>query len=239
MAGNREKVSPRAHTTGASHQAEMRFRDRTDAGRRLAQALSGYRGQEGVVLALPRGGVVLGAEIARALGMPLDLVIPRKIGHPLSPEYGIAAVTDSGELVTNPWEVSQMDPEWFKRSVERERAEAVRRRTRYLGGRAPLPLEGKVAILVDDGIATGLTMEAAIRDVKRRRPARLVVAVPVAPADTAERLRAQVDDFVALDIPELYLGAVGAYYDHFPQVSDDEVIALLAPSGTAAGRDDN
>ncbi len=182
---------------------------------------------------------MLGAQIARALGMPLDLVIPRKIGHPLSPEYGIAAVTESGELVTNPWEVSQVDSAWFKRAVARERAEAERRRARYLGGRAPLPLEGKIAILVDDGVATGLTLEAAIRDVRRRRPARLVAAVPVAPADTAERLRAQVDDFVALDVPELYLGAVGAYYDHFPQVSDEEVIALLAPFSPASGHDDN
>jgi predicted phosphoribosyltransferase len=214
----------------------MRFRDMTDAGQRLAERLLAYRGQEGVVLALPRGGVVLGAEIARALDMPLDLVIPRKIGHPLSPEYGIAAVTESGEIVTNPWEVSQVDPQWFQNAVARERAEAARRRRRYLGDRAPLPLAGEIAILVDDGIATGLTMEAAIRDVKRQRPARLVVAVPVAPADTAERLRAQVDDFVALLVPEFYLGAVGAYYDHFPQVSDEEVIALLESAGSRQDR---
>jgi predicted phosphoribosyltransferase len=214
----------------------MRFRDRTDAGQRLAERLLAYRGQEGVVLALPRGGVVLGAEIARALDMPLDLVIPRKIGHPLSPEYGIAAVTESGEIVTNPWEVSQVDPQWFQNAVARERAEAARRRRRYLGDRAPLPLAGEIAILVDDGIATGLTMEAAIRDVKRQRPARLVVAVPVAPADTAERLRAQVDDFFALLVPEFYLGAVGAYYDHFPQVSDEEVIALLESAGSRQDR---
>jgi predicted phosphoribosyltransferase len=145
-------------------------------------------------------------------------------------------VTESGEIVTNPWEVSQVDPQWFQNAVARERAEAARRRRRYLGDRAPLPLAGEIAILVDDGIATGLTMEAAIRDVKRQRPARLVVAVPVAPNDTAERLRAQVDDFVALLVPEFYLGAVGAYYDHFPQVSDEEVIALLESAGSRQDR---
>jgi predicted phosphoribosyltransferase len=217
----------------------MRFKDRADAGRWLAQALAAYEGKDGVVLALPRGGVVLGAEIARALRMPLDLVIARKLGHPLSPEYAIGAVTEDGETVYNPWEVSQVDAEWFRRQVERERAEARRQREHYLGGRPPLPLAGRIAILVDDGIATGLTMEAAIHDARRRKPARLVAAVPVAPQDTAERLGRMVEEFVALDIPEPYLGAVGAYYDYFPQVGDDEVIALLAEAGKKTESDKN
>lgn len=211
----------------------MRFRDRTDAGKRLATALASYAGQAGVVLALPRGGVVLGVEVADKLGMPLDLVIPRKIGHPQQPEYAIAAVAENGELAANDAEVRRVDPKWFRETVAREQAEARRRRGLYVGGRAPLALAGKLAILVDDGIATGLTMFAAIRDVKQRGPARTVVAVPVAPADTVAQLRREVDAVVTLDEGEYFLGAVGAYYDDFPQVSDDEVVALMrryAPS---------
>lgn len=205
----------------------MRFKDRTDAGRKLAQALDSYANQDGVVYALPRGGVVLGVEVARALRMPLDLLIPRKLGHPLQPEYAIGAVVESGEMVVNQWEVSRVDPQWFKHEVEAERHEARRRRELYLGGRAPAAVQGKVAIIVDDGIATGLTMEVAIRDARHRAPGRLVVAVPVAPPETVERLAREVDEFVVLDRSPYYLGAVGAYYDYFAQVSDDEVVALL------------
>ena len=212
----------------------MHFRDRAEAGRLLAQALKKYQKQDGVVYALPRGGVVLGVEVARALAMPLDLLIPRKIGHPLQPEYAICAVVESGEMVCNQQEVARVDPQWFRREVEAERQEARRRRELYLGGREPSPVEGKTAIIVDDGIATGLTMEVSIRDALRRRPAYLVVAVPVAPPDTVERLSREVDEFVVLDPSPYYLGAVGAYYDHFLQVTDDEVIALLRSVAPAA-----
>jgi len=205
----------------------MRFRDRADAGKQLAQALKKYQRQDGVVYALPRGGVVLGAIVARALDMPLDLLIPRKIGHPLQPEYAICAIVENGELVCNQQEVARVDPSWFEQVVAAERHEARRRRESYLGGREPAPVEGKTAIVVDDGIATGLTMEVAIRDVKRRQPAHLVVAVPVAPPDTVERLSREVDDFIVLDRARYFLGAIGAYYDRFDQVTDEEVIALL------------
>jgi putative phosphoribosyl transferase len=209
----------------------MRFADRTDAGRRLGEALARYRGRQGVVYALPRGGVVLGVEVARALAMPLDLVIPRKIGHPHQPEYAIGAVAESGELACNEAEVARVDAAWFEHAVEREKLEARRRRALYTGGRAPLDARDKTAIIVDDGIATGLTMMAAILDVKRFRPAQVVVAVPVVPADTAARLGRLVDDVVAVQVEEYYLGAVGAYYDEFHQVSDDEVIALMQDVG--------
>ncbi|MBI3570918.1 MAG: phosphoribosyl transferase [Gammaproteobacteria bacterium] len=205
----------------------MRFRNRTDAGRKLAQALKKYQNQDGVVYALPRGGVVLGAIVARDLRMPLDLLIPRKIGHPIQPEYAICAVVENGEMVCNQQEIARVDPQWFRQEVEAERNEARRRRESYLGARAPAPVEGKTAIVVDDGIATGLTMEVAIRDARRRKPARLVVAVPVAPPDTVERLSREVDEFVVLDRSLYYLGAVGAYYDSFYQVTDEEVIAML------------
>jgi len=214
----------------------MHFRDRVDAGKQLAQALKKYQKHDGVVYALPRGGVVLGVEVARALGMPLDLLIPRKIGHPRQPEYAIGAVVENGEMVCNQQEVARMDPQWFRQEVEAERQEARRRRELYLGGREPAPVEGKTAIIVDDGIATGLTMEVAIRDARQRRPAHLVVAVPVAPPETVERLAREVNEFLVLDPSPYYLGAVGAYYDHFLQVTDEEVIALLrsaAPAGQA------
>ncbi len=212
----------------------MHFRDRVEAGRQLAQALKKYQKHDGVVYALPRGGVVLGVEVARALNMPLDLLIPRKIGHPLQPEYAICAVVENGEMVCNQQEVARVDPQWFQREVEAERQEARRRRELYLGGREPSPVEGRTAIIVDDGIATGLTMEVSIRDALRRRPARLVVAVPVAPPDTVERLSREIDEFVVLDPSPYYLGAVGAYYDYFPQVTDEEVIALLRSVSPAA-----
>lgn len=207
----------------------MRFRDREDAGRQLAEALKEkYKGREGVVYPLPRGGIPLGLEVARVLEMPLGLIIPRKIGHPFSSEYAICAVSEGGETVCNEREVAKVDPEWFKSRVEEERQESRRRRERYLPGRDPLPLEGKTAILVDDGIATGLTMRAAIRDARERKAAQVVVAIPVVPKDTAERLKLEVDDVVALSIDAFYLGAVGAYYDSFNQLTDEEVIAMMS-----------
>ncbi|WP_026280539.1 MULTISPECIES: phosphoribosyltransferase [unclassified Thioalkalivibrio] len=205
----------------------MRFRDRNEAGERLARALDRYRGQPGVVYALPRGGVPLGAAVARHLGMPLDLLIPRKIGHPFHPEYAICAVPEHGERVCNPREAERVDPDWLEQAEARERSEARRRRELYCTAPAP-EVTGKMAIIVDDGIATGLTMRAAIRDARQRRPRQLVVAIPVAPAETAALLETEADELVTLDIPEYFRGSVGAYYEDFEQTSDDEVIALLA-----------
>ncbi len=216
----------------------MRFKDRTDAGVKLAGLLAEkYARADGIVYALPRGGVVLGIEIARHLNMPLDLIIARKIGHPYNPEYAIGAVTEHGAPVVNTDEVARLPQDWFKMQVKLQRQEAQRRHEVYLDGREPLSCRGKTAIVVDDGIATGLTMEAAIRDLKRRHPARIVLAVPVAPADTAAKFRGEVDDLVALDLPAYYLGGVGAYYDYFPQLADEEVIALLRTVSTAVAAD--
>lgn len=206
----------------------MYFMNRADAGLQLAARLLKFKGQDGVVFALPRGGVILGAEVARRLGMSLDLVTARKIGHPLSSEYGIAAVTETGDLATNAAEIRRVDQSWFQRAVLEQQQEAHRRYRKYLGDRPRVPVTGKLAILVDDGIATGLTMEAAILQVRKHEPSRLVVAVPVVPHDTAARLRRLVDEVVAVDIPAHYLGAVGAYYEDFRQVSDDDVIKVLA-----------
>ncbi|WP_018872949.1 phosphoribosyltransferase [Thioalkalivibrio sp. ALJ16] len=214
----------------------MHFRDRNDAGEQLAAALEHYRGQPGVIYALPRGGVPLGVAVARHLGMPLDLLIPRKIGHPFHPEYAICAVPEYGERVCNAREAASVDQDWLQRAEARERSEARRRRQLYCAGPGP-DVQGKLAIIVDDGIATGLTMRAAIRDARQRQPGRLVVAIPVAPADTAALLEVEVDELVTLDTPEYYRGSVGAYYENFEQTTDDEVILLLA-SATGARKPD-
>ncbi|GGO76992.1 phosphoribosyltransferase [Marinobacterium nitratireducens] len=205
----------------------MRFHDRRDAGIQLATALERYRDHPGIVFPLPRGGVTLGVEVARALQMPLDLIVPRKIGHPANPEYAICAVAECGELLCNEAERARVDPDWLRQQVEREQHEARRRRAHYMDGREPLNASGATAILVDDGIATGLTMEAAIRDARQRNAATIVVAIPVVPPDTYRRLKTEVDDVVALEVPEVYRGAVGAYYDDFEQVTDAEVIVML------------
>ncbi|MBI3963922.1 MAG: phosphoribosyl transferase [Candidatus Kerfeldbacteria bacterium] len=205
----------------------MQFANREDAGRQLAEALRRFHGNETVVFALPRGGVVLGAEVARVLKAPLTLSIPRKVGHPVNPEYAVCAVTERGAPVCNEQEVASLDPAWLERAIAAERKEAARRRSTYLGTKKAVSGTGKVALIVDDGVATGLTMRAAIRDVRDRKPARLVVAIPVVPADTARLLRKEADELVVLAEPAFFRGAVGAYYDDFPQVTDDEVIALL------------
>jgi putative phosphoribosyl transferase len=203
------------------------FRDRKDAGQQLAAALSHYRNGSAVVYALPRGGVVLGAEISRALEAPLDLIVVRKIGHPLSPEYAIGAVAEDGYLVTNPDEVSSLDEQWLKRAASVELKEAKRRRALFLGDRKPVAVKGKVAILVDDGLATGLTMLAAIHEIRKRGPREIVVAVPVAAAETAQRVRLEVDHLAVLHIPQGFFGAIGAFYEDFDQVPDEEVVALM------------
>jgi len=205
----------------------VHFKNRVDAGRQLAALLRKFRGHAGVVYALPRGGVPVGAEVARELGLPLDIVTARKIGHPDSPEYAVGAVTEGGELAVNRDEIEHLDKHWFERAVAAQREEARHRRTAYYGKRPRPDVAGKVAIVVDDGIATGLTMEAAILELRRYKPGHLVMAVPVAPADTAARLGRLVDEFIAVETPVDYLGAVGAYYADFEQVSDAEVIALL------------
>lgn len=205
----------------------MRFRNRVDAGDALAQALSGYRDSNAVIYALPRGGVVVGKVIARALHVPLDLVIARKIGHPMNPEYGIGAVSESGLLECNEVECARVDPQWFSAARDRERMEARRRRAHYLGDRASISATGKTAILADDGIATGLTMFVAIDEIASQHPREIIVAVPVIPPETYEHLRQRVDRVVAVEIPLSFLGAVGAYYEDFTQVGDDMVVRLL------------
>jgi putative phosphoribosyl transferase len=210
---------------------EALFEDRRDAGRQLARALAHHRQNDPVVLTLPRGGVPVGFEVAKALGAPLDVLIVRKIGAPGHPELGIGAVIDGGapQLVLNDDVIRHVRPEaaYIEEEKRRQLAEIERRRRRYLGDRPAVPVEGRTVIVVDDGIATGGTVKAALRGVAGSRPARLVLAVPVAPADSLAELARDCDDVVCLATPEPFL-AVGAHYRDFTQTEDDEVVRLLA-----------
>lgn len=207
----------------------MRFRDRTEAGKLLAEKLKKYKNKAVIVYALPRGGVVTAVEIARYLHAPLDLIITRKISHPRSPEYAIAATAENGHIVGSRREFVSVDEKWLEEEIERERQEAARRRKKYLHGRDMLSPEGKIAILVDDGVATGLTLRVGVIELKHHNPSKLIVAVPVVPKSAAEILKTETDELVALEIPsdDRFLGAVGAYYDSFTQVEDQEVMRIL------------
>ena len=206
----------------------MQFVDRSDAGHKLAQALRPF-GHDAVVYALPRGGVILGAEVARDLGAPMDLILVRKIGHPSDPEYAIGAVADDDEPILDPDSSGTVNDSWLRTAVGRAHAENARRRRMYFppGYLSPV-IEGRTAILVDDGIATGFTMQAAIHAIREHDPERVVVAVPVAPAGAIVRLLEVADDVVVLDRPREYLGSVGRHYLYFPEITDQEVIAALS-----------
>jgi len=203
---------------------------REEAGRRLAQRLLHLRGQDVVVLALPRGGVPVAAEIAKALGAPLDLLFVRKIGLPWHPELAYAAVVDGSppEVVIND-DVARYEPmsdDELEQATRDEVAEIDRRRNAYMAGRAPLDVTGRTAIVVDDGLATGTTARAALQGLRRRQPSRLVLAVPVAPEDTVHELASLVDEIVCLDMPEPFR-AIGLHYEDFHQLDDEEVLAIL------------
>ena len=208
----------------------MLFANRREAGRQLAQRLLALTDNNPVVLALPRGGVPVGLEIARALSAPLDLVLVRKIGAPNQEELALGAVADGEhpELVTDPDLVDQLDisPEYLAEARSTALRELERRRRVYLGDRQPVDVAGRTAIIVDDGVATGATMLAALRATRRRGPARLVLAVPVASPDALRRLRREADETVCLDTPADFF-AVGQFYGAFPQLRDGEVIKLL------------
>jgi putative phosphoribosyl transferase len=208
----------------------MTFRDRSDAGRQLARALSGYKKRHAVVLALPRGGVPVAAEVAAALDAPLDLILVRKIGVPDQPELAMGAVVDGAApiVVRNEEmiELSGTTANEFEAACATELAEIERRRELYIGERARAEIAGQVVIVIDDGIATGATTRAALQAIRRRKPKELVLAVPVAPGETIAKLRGEVDALICLETPEFF-GAIGYFYDDFRQVSDREVIAIL------------
>ena len=210
-----------------------RFHDRREAGRLLAQKLQAYAGRpEVLVLALPRGGVPVAAEVAQALGAPLDVFLVRKLGVPGHEELAMGAVASGGLGVLNADVVSGLRiPESVIRTVAaREQQELVRREELYRGDRPPREVRGRTVILVDDGLATGATMLAAIRALKQQPPARVVVAVPTASAETCEALKAEADEVICGITPEPFV-AVGQWYEDFSQTSDAEVRDLLASPG--------
>lgn len=211
-----------------------RFRDRREAGRALAAQLGAYANRSDViVLALPRGGVPVAYEVARALRAPLDVFIVRKLGLPGQEELAMGAVASGGVRVLNEplVRVLGITDRVIDGVASRERQELARREQLYRGDRPPLDVRGRIVILVDDGLATGATMHAAVAALRRQQPARIVVAVPVAAPETCERLRLVADDVLCLTTPAEFQ-SVGIWYDDFAQTSDDEVRSLL---GRAAG----
>lgn len=208
----------------------MPFKDRSDAGQRLATALAKYKDRDPVILALPRGGVPVAAEVAARFNAPLDLILVRKVGVPFQPELAMGAVVDGGApLVVRNEDVIRLagiDDADFKAVCDRELAEIERRRQRYLGSRERVEVAGRTAIVIDDGIATGATTRAALRATRMRKPKRLILAVPVAPTDSLAMMRHEADDVVCLEDYTSF-GAIGFYYSDFWQVSDEEVIELL------------
>jgi putative phosphoribosyl transferase len=207
------------------------FRDRRDAGIQLAERLKHYKDCEGVVvLALPRGGVVTGFEIARYLNAPLDVIIVRKLGFPGQPELAIGAISETETVVLNQAIIAYgVSDDYIQGEISRQKEEINRRVKLYREGKGILELEGKAIILVDDGVATGATVKAAIATLKKEKIKKLVVAVPVAPPGTADELKEMADELVCLERPWDFM-AVGSYYDDFTQVSDKEVVELLQKS---------
>jgi putative phosphoribosyl transferase len=212
-----------------------RFEDRRDAGRRLAERLLPLTGEEPVVVGLPRGGVPVAEEVATALGAPLEILSVRKLGAPHNAEYGIGAIAEDGTRVFDPEALAVLgiDNRTLESIVAGETAELRRRVAAYRGDRAPMPLGRRTVIVVDDGVATGVTDTAALRAIRRHRPRRLVLAVPVCPPDSLARLRGEADDIVCLATPARLQG-VGQWYRDFSQVSDHEVIAALDATRNAA-----
>jgi putative phosphoribosyl transferase len=209
----------------------MKFADRSDAGCRLAGKLTHLRERQPVILALPRGGVAIGFEIAQALDAPLDIVLVRKIGVPWQPELAVGAVTDGAApetFIDRHLAATLNVPEnYLQEETARQLAEIERRREIYRAGRPRPEISGRTAIAVDDGIATGATMRVAVQAIRRQEPAHLVLAVPVAPPDTLAALGTAADETVCLETP-IGLGAIGFYYRDFHQLTDAEVTDLLA-----------
>ena len=212
------------------------FEDRRDAGRKLAGKLSRFRDERCVVFGLPRGGVPVGYEISRALGAPLDVFVSRKLGAPGQPEFGIGAVATGGVRILSTDVIRRLgiSEEYIERITAQEVAEVDRRLRFFRGERPEPPVEGLTAILVDDGLATGVTARAAVEALRQRRPGRLILAAPVCAAQTADLFRSRVDELVCLALPS-DLGAIGLWYKNFEQTSDEEVMQLLVKARNERG----
>lgn len=207
----------------------MLFKNRSEAGQQLAEQLIQYKDNPRVVvLGLPRGGVVVAFKIAKTLNLPLDLVVPRKIGAPGNPEFAIGAITEDGEGIFDEQVIStyNISKDYIDQTVAKEKKEAQRRLELYRGDRPPLDLKNKIAILVDDGVATGSTMLAAVKSTRSKGVKKIIVAIPVTARDSLEKIKEQADEVVYLNAP-LFFGAVGAFYQNFDQTNDKEVIEIM------------
>lgn len=202
------------------------FKDRQDAGRQLARLLQDLKDKNAIILALPRGGVVFGAEIAKILLLPLDVIVTRKIGAPESAELAIGAIDVDGDSVWDEQAVKDVNKEWLAKEIEKEKQEAQRRQNLYRQDKAPLDLKDKIAVIVDDGVATGLTIKAAARYAKKFNPQKIIIASPIAAPDIVGELRKEADEVRILDTPEFFW-AIGQFYENFPQVEDEEVVNIL------------
>ena len=205
----------------------MYFKNRKVAGQLLALKLEKYKDKNAVVLGVPHGGVVLAAIVAKTLNAPLDLILAKKITPPFDPEFAIGAMSENGQLVVRKDQQVNANEDWFLERLEKAQDEIISQRNFYSKIIKPISIKGKIVIIIDDGTATGLTMEAAIKEVKRRHPKKIIVGLTIAPADTAKRLKEMVDELVVLEIPNIFLGSVAAYYYEFPQVSDEQVLEIL------------
>ena len=205
------------------------FKDRKEAGQKLANKLEQYRDKKDtIVLGLPRGGVVTAYEIAKSLNLPLDLIVPRKIGAPDNPEFAIGAIAEDGEGIFDQSVITEynISKDYIDKEVEKEKKEAQRRLKLYRGDRPILNLKDKTAILIDDGVATGATMRAAIKSAKIKGVKEIIVATPVIARDTLKKIGTEVNEVIYLDAPTFF-GAVGAFYQSFAQTEDKEVIELM------------
>ena len=211
----------------------MMFTDRADAGQQLAVRLEAYREERPVVVGLPRGGMVVAAEVARALGAPLDVLVVRKLGAPGYPEFAVGAIARGETVLNEEVDAASLPHGYLDRAIAAESHELERREALYRGGRPPVPLAGRTVLVVDDGLATGSTAVAAVRALRRENPRRIILAVPVAAPDSAARLESIADAVVCLDTPPDFR-AVSLWYRTFDQTTDSEVIDLLERARSTA-----
>lgn len=207
----------------------MSFKNREEAGKQLAKKLEAYKGKKEVlILGLARGGVVTAHQVSEILDLPLDVICPRKVSAPMNPEYAIGAVTESGEGVFNDREIAHLhiSQEYLKRAIQEETEEARRRAKKFRKGKPPLNVKNKTAIVIDDGMATGLTMMAAVQSLKKLGAEKVIVAIPVAPMESVIKLKQIADEVICLETPLLFY-AVGQFYEEFEQTTTEEVAKFL------------
>lgn len=205
------------------------FANRIEAAQLLLPRLEKYRGEDGVIMAVPRGGVPLGYYLSEQLKFPLEIILTKKIGHPENPEYAIGAVGLQGGVILRP---EGVDEAYIEAETQRIRAALEERRKKFMGNRLPVSLLNKIVILVDDGIATGSTLLASVELLRAQHPVKIIVAVPVAPPGVSSLFRDKVDEYICLDTPDNFM-AVGQYYEDFSEVKDEEVLDLLTRAGSS------